>query len=221
MLVQPERPVSKLITRLFYTDSLVIVRREYARDGLNNLLRKLDLRWDRANRRWERAIILDRTGPALDRCAEIGRELLAAGYPVEFPDEMSARMAVDGSYTEEHTRWILLRATGDFAGWFAITWSRREDWYRQARSLSGSRYSSPHVVIPPDAFDELEDFADINDFRFGDDARTAIDAARAKRRDALVVNLESKPRRKPVKTETYEVANELLDDAYAAPDPGC
>jgi len=219
LLVFPERPVSKLIAALSYGKVTVSVRREYDRDKFNETIKKFGYHFDYDARAWERDIQPAFHGTPLDRAAEIGRELLAAGFPVDFPDPECQRLAIDGNYIPEQTRWVMAATAGKFTGWFVLSWSRREDYYQKARQLHGSRYNPPSVVIPPESFEEVQDFADLHDFHLSPGARRIVEEQARRRTEALVVNLESKPveKPKPAKDQIHGVDRELLDDAFAAP----
>ncbi len=216
LLVYPERAKSKLIASIHYSETGVFVTRDYERDSFNETVRHFDYHWSSVARVWERRIKPEFTGQAIDRAAEIGRELLAAGFPVAFPNGPCLRLALDGSYVPEQTRWVMAATGGKYVGWFVLSWARREDFYAKARQLHGSRYDSPSVVVPPESFEEIEDFADQHDFRLSAGARRVIEEQRRLRMEALVVNIEPKPARapRPAKETTYGVDRELLDDAF-------
>ena len=77
----------------------------------------------------------------------------------------------------EQTRWIKRRASGKYEGWLAISWAGFDnDLYKKARSLPGSRWSSPNVVVKVDHYREVEEFAKLYGFKFSDGAKRAIEA---------------------------------------------
>jgi len=219
LLVFPEHPVSKLIASVSYGQITVFVRREYDRDKFNETIKQFGYHFDYDARAWKRDIQPVFHGNVIDRAAEIARELLAAGFPVEFPDSECQRLAIDGTYAPEHTRWVMAATAGKYTGWFVLSWSRREDYYHTARRLHGSRYNPPSVVVPPESFEEVQDFADQHDFRLSPGAMRIVEEQARRRAEALVVNIESKPveKQKPDKDRIHGVNRELLDDAFAAP----
>ena len=96
---------------------------------------------------------------------------MAAGFCVRIFDEDLKNMAINGSYRDEQTRWITKRISGEYTGWFAIRWHRyRENFYREVKRIAGSRWSSPNVVVPPEHFEEVLDFAEMYGFELSDGA---------------------------------------------------
>lgn len=219
MLAQPSKPVTSLVATISYSGNRVTTCLPAIDEDFRKLVRSLGYRWDGS--RWARTIIPEFHGSAVDRAAELGRELLAAGFPVDFPDEITRDKAISGDYEPEHTRWVAARTSGRYTGWFAVQWSRREDYYHEARKLHGSRYDPPHVVVPPDSFEEVEDFAEMNDFRLSPGAQKIIAEQREKRLNALVVDLKPLPPKKAKPDrESYGVDDELLDEPFTASDTG-
>jgi len=85
---------------------------------------------------------------------------------------MSAKKAIAGDYEPRHTRWITktLKTTVKFN----IKWSRSENFYDEARLITGSGWSSPCVTVPPGEHKEVLDFADEFDFKLSIGARELI-----------------------------------------------
>ncbi len=110
------------------------------------------------------------TGSAVDRAAETAHRLLAAGFKVVLWDQVAREKAVSGDYEPRHSRWIVSLKDG----LFGIKWSRQEDFYDEAREITGSRWRKPYVTVPPSEYLEVLDFADIHDFRLSPGAQEIV-----------------------------------------------
>lgn len=164
----------------------VQVRFPEKRDNFRELVKGLDYTWDWPY--WYRLIDFKAGQPA-HRAAELGHRLLAAGFCVVLPTAGIRDMAITGGYEPEQRRWVLALAGGDHQGWFALWWAYSEDCYAAAKKISGSHYAKPYVIVPPEHYDEVLDFARMYDFRVSSSARRIADQARQLREGALVVTV--------------------------------
>lgn len=187
--VRPESPVTETVADIRASaDALEIVFPE-KRDDFRKLVKsELQMGWD--GECWRRKLVVKNGTPA-DRAAEAGHRLLAAGFPVRIFDVKIREMAVTGKYEPECTRWILVRTDGKYKGWLAINWSRDEDFYKAGRRIAGSRWDKPSIIVPPESFEEVLDFAKMYGFKLSEAAQNAVDAARLVKEKALVVNIEA------------------------------
>ncbi len=131
---------------------------------------KLKLGFSWTGEKWELDIGII-NGTAVDRAAEAGHMLLAAGFPVIIWNEDVREKAIAGDYEPRHTRWITKNVK---TGEFNIKWSRSENFYDEARLITGSGWSSPCVTVPPGEHKEVLDFADEFDFKLSIGARELI-----------------------------------------------
>jgi hypothetical protein len=217
--IYPEKPVSDLVAEIKNKTNTIEVFYPERNETFRQLVRSLGFRW---NQGWSRKVgHLD--GSVEDRVAETGNKLLAAGFPVRIYDAELRRKAIAGEYEEEPKRWILARVEGEYEGWLAISWSREgNNYYNAARKIAGSKYSRPSVVVPPENFMEVLDFAKMYKFNISEKAQTIIDTARELKEKALVTGVKvpesvkpPKPGDKPPVLEVPEkvgVADELRDD---------
>jgi len=216
--VRPENPRTETVAEIRVKENTVEIffpeKREDFREIVKNDLR---MKWDG---KWKRDLLL-RNGTPEDRAAEAGHKLLAAGFIIRIFDDAIREKAITGDYEPECTSWILARIKGDYAGWLAIIWSREDDFYDAARKLPGSRYSKPNVIVRPEHYEEILDFAEMYGFRIAEKAQALIDAARITKENTLVANIEALPKKEHVKglsgppvlevPENIEVADEFKD----------
>ncbi len=179
--------------------------------------RQLNMEW--TGRSWRRNLKA-RNGTPQDRVAEAGHKILAAGFPIRIYDANIRAMTISGEYEPECTRWVQKRTTGEYMGWFAITWDNRKgDFYKVAKAIGGSRYSKPSVVVPPESFEEVLDFAKMYGFKLSDAAMEVAETARRTREATLTVKVDAPKKQHKVmvsgKPPVLEVPTEVgVDDEF-------
>lgn len=197
--LRPECAVSNIVAEIYIEDNIISVYFPKPLDSFNTIVRGMGYAWK--NGMWKRAI--DKfAGTAEDRAAELGHTLLANGFFVRIFDELLRLKVIQGDFEPEQTRWIMKRSKGDYAGWFAIRWGSGEDFYDAARRITDSRYSAPNVVVPPEQFEQVLDFAEQYNFKLSEGAQnTAQEARKAKESMLLVQARPRKAQKVPVPTK--------------------
>ena len=216
--LRPAQPVTEQIAELSIVGNLLCLTFRERNEPFRQLARELRFCWNETEFRRERKITAQ-TGSVDDRLIEASYKLLAAGFIVSVPDGTPDQERVlSGDYVDEHTRWVMSRTSGKYAGWFAIQWAYGEELYFKAKALPGARYSKPMVVVPPEYFEEVADFAGLYDFRFSDGAEKLMTEAREKRLQMVRVELQPRKTKQPVDghapqntEDTDGVAGEFLD----------
>jgi hypothetical protein len=215
MLLRPSRPVTATIAHVRRDGAVVIVTLDEKRDDFRELLKAREFAWDWTRRHWARTVG-DITGPAADRAAETAHLLLAAGFAVELSDEL-ARMVMDVAYAPEKRRLVLRRSKGEYAGWLLLKWPRDDEEDRKLYAaydrIPGRRYDKPYLVVPPDQFEAVRDFAEGYGFWIAPDAQEIIDAAAARVRAAVIFDPPPLPAARPqAPVMEYGIDPELADD---------
>ena len=201
--VRPENPKTETVAEISISGDTAKIRFPEKRDDFWQIAKKeLGYRWDGV---WERKLTTQNGTPA-DRAAEAGHVLLGAGFIIRIFDEAIREAATTGAYAPEQTRWIMARVADaeKYAGWFVVEWKRPDDFYAAARNLPSSRYDSPSVVVPPEHFEDVLDFAEKYGFSLSPGAQRAADAARAAKESALVARVE------PAKKEAFKADTKPL-----------
>lgn len=215
--VYPESAVTDAISVITLDAGLISAVMPAKREDFRDVVKGLGYRW--SGQAWQRRIGR-LAGDPVDRAAELGHALLAAGFPVRILDNTIRQRAISGDFTAEHTRWITERTKGRYGGWYAVLWQRPDDLYAAAKAITGSRYDGSHVVVPPEQFDEVQDFAAMYDFRIDDRAQAIMDTQSEAKRQALRVKV-TRTERQPVTSRkagkldadavTESIADELRD----------
>jgi hypothetical protein len=219
LLVRPPTPKTASIARISFDGAMLRCFFPEKREDFNQIVKCHNLRWQSPYFVREITDDTDR----LNWTAELIHALLAGGFCVK-ADESLVHTAVNQSYTKEPRRTVSAVRTdhSQYGGWFRIWWHRDEDCYQVAKRLPGARYAKPVVVVPPDSFAEVLDFAERHEFLVRPSALRVADAARAELEAALVVSVAApvepevvRPSTKPPKLEVPDkvaIDESLLDD---------
>ena len=202
VIVRPEDAKTETIVWLQVNSDKISVNFPEKNEDYKQIVKDFGLRWDGEA---ESRTLGQYAGDLVDRAAELGHKLLANGFSVVFPDESIQEMAIAGEYEAECKRWVLVRVEGKYQGWFVLKWQWPEDCYEAAKEVPGSRYDKPFVVVPPEQFNAVIDFAQMNKFRFSQGALALVVQAKAMLESALVVSVEQR------EDETYPLDLPDLD----------
>jgi len=212
--IYPENAISNLIAEIAYDERHTEVTFPEKNDSFREIVKDLGYKWEPST--WF-LLINNANGPAAERAAEVGNKLLAAGFPVRIYDPEIRRKAIEGDFEPETTRWVMARVKGKYEGWLAVNWKGYDDdLYYAAKKIAGARWSSPSMVVPPENYAEVLDFAQIYGFSVSPKAQVIIDAARELKEKALTTGVkvpESVKTPEPgAKPPVLEVPNEVEID---------
>ncbi len=207
--LRPESPVTETVAEIRAKESSFEIVFPEKRDDFRDLVKgRLKMHW--SDGKWARGLGILNGTPA-DRAAEAGHRLLAAGFPVRIFDDKIRQMVVTGAYNPECSRWISRRAKGDYTGWLSVGWGNDDDFYKAARKLPGSRWDKPGVVVPPENYEEVLDFANKYGFQVSPGAQEVIKAAKEIRQRALIPDLDAPQETKPFIASTIPAALDVPD----------
>lgn len=216
--IRPENPITETVAEIKVLDSAVEIDFPEKRDDFREIVKKqLRMKWSGSF--WRRKLST-KNGTPEDRAAETGHRLLAAGFVIRIYDAEVRARAIAGEYEAECTRWVMVRkADAKYPGYFAISWSRDEDFYKAAKRIGGSRWSSPSVVVPPEQFAEVLDFASMYGFKFSETAQEAAEVARMSKESVLVARVDAPAKKVKVvatgRPAVLEVPEEMsIDDEF-------
>jgi hypothetical protein len=183
--VRPETSKTATIAEITVVEKSVHVNFPEKRDDFYNLIKGLGFKWAHV---WYKKPLNQ-----IDCAAETGHILLANGFIVRIADKQILDKAISGQFEPERTRLIFKRISGEYNGWFAIQWGRNEDYYAVARKLPRSRYHNRSVVVPPEYFEEIMDFASVYDFKLSPGAEGLVRDECEKKELMLVVRIDREP----------------------------
>lgn len=215
MTIRPETTVANLVAEIRTTDEAVMTKYPAKDDSFREIVKKLGFTW--TDGQWQRKVNY-RTGSPLDRAAELGVKLLAAGFPVRVFDTELQKKILASDYEPECKRWV---AHNTKTGMFLIDWERPDDFFNEAKKLPGARWErGTGMLVPKEAFREVLDFAKQYEFRLSPGAQELVEEARKAYEAAMVAEVKPKeekqlpkPGRKNLKAVdvTGEIDDELRD----------
>lgn len=184
-------------------------------DKLITLVKSLGYSWCRSSHVWKRDIN-HLAGSIDDRATELGCHLLSSGFTVELPNQEICKKTVNRDYKLEHTQWILV-GHGKYDSWFRLWWKRSENdfWNTSRNFLTDNRYDhkTKCICVPSEHYAEIEDFAQINDFKFSDKALELLNLAKEQRINIIVVDIQRKKKAKvKIKPVTKSVSINRFSD---------
>jgi hypothetical protein len=199
--LRPENPKTETIAEIRIEGKKLQIRFPESRDDFRKVVQeKLRMSWKHGV--WERKMDLF-SGSIHDRAAEAAHHLLSEGFIVRLDDPQAREKAISGSYEPEHTRWVF-RRTESGVEYFGIMWDRiNEDYYSVAKRLPTAKWSNPYMLVRPEQFDEIMDFAQRYDFALSPGAEELVQKAREAKDRALLLNVQKPedPKRVVVSTE--------------------
>lgn len=211
-VLRPREPITETIARISWRDSYVRVffpeKLEVFRQAVKN---QCGYVWDSGM--WSRKAT-EKT--ASDRMAEVAFRLLDAGFIVQVEYSEVAKKIAAGSFVAEALHLVKVVGSGVYKEWFTFSFPRGEEWYDEIMSLTAARYDSGMIVVPPEHYAELEDFAEQNEFKFSESAFKNIQKWKQIRDVQQLIDIKSvqsgKKKKKTLPINQQDVPESLIDD---------
>ena len=213
LIIRPEKPVSQVLAKIKIEDNTVSVLFPERRDDFGKIVKGLGYIWQQPY--WLRQVRPE-SGSPIDRAAELGRHLLVARFCVTFDSALARQKALNGDYTKDRRRWVLVVGKGEHKHWFALEWPRADDLYNKAMKIHGAQYGPPYVVVPPENYEEVLDFAELHKFQLTRSAQRMVEQMRQMWERALVVDIRQidvEP--DDIETKPRPETPEGIDDEFA------
>lgn len=206
--VTPEKFITNVPAEINFTSEKITVKFE-KNDTFRKIVKSLGYSWDGI---WSKNITKT-TGSAEERAAELGNKLLNAGFPITICDKNVLENAVAGKFESECKNWIFIRKSGKHEGRLAITWEGYSDTlYSKAKTLPGAVWDSG-MVVRIEHYLEVEDFAELNGFKFSSGALEAIEEQKKKELNKVIVKPEKAENKKEKKVEDIlNSKDDVIDD---------
>lgn len=171
------------------------------------IVKKIGYHWN--GEYWYKKIN-ETTGSMEDRAAELGNKLLNAGFPVIILDQDVRKKAIDGAFEPECTRWVK-SVVG--TNKLVIKWCGfNDELYERSRTLPSAKWENG-MTINVAHHNEVEEFADLYEFKFTDAALRLIKRHKANIRSSDPIEVaEIKEIKKDGLKEILESSDDILDD---------
>jgi len=182
--LRPKQPITETIAQIKVCDQSVEVVFPEKRKDFWEII-KIQMQYSWAGNRWTRVAGIT-CKSAKDLAAETGNALLTSGFIVRCFDEQIRSMILDASFEHENSKLIRKIVGTEFDGYFGISWTRNDgDFYKAARQITSSRYRKRMVLIAPEHFDQVIDFAQMYGFKLSQGAQEIVQNARAAKEYAI------------------------------------
>lgn len=169
-IAKPENKVHNGIVDIRASEQ--VISASYPKDDtFRGIIKKLGYRWNRDESSWQLPINFVSGSPS-ERAAELGSNLLNAGFVIRIQDPDTLRKAIEGNYEPMCQRWISKNVKN---GKFIISWARDDDFYDKAKRLPGAKYISPSIQVPAKEWESVLDFAYAYGFKLSPGAQKLVD----------------------------------------------
>lgn len=163
-------------------------------DEFREIVKKHDLYWDWERKCWSRRLGIT-TGSFDDRAAELGHDLLEAGFSVYLPAQAIREKAISATYEPECKRWIL-----EWEDKVKILTGGDETLYQESRGIPGAYWEKGcGLLVPAMQYKAILDFAESYDYQISSAARELMEKEAAIEESAEVVSVETA--KKPMKQD--------------------
>lgn len=206
-IIRPQKPQTKTICRLSVYEKQIKLLFPEKLDLFRSVVKSYGFSWEPPF--WQKVA---KEAQLCDRAAEISRALLDAGFAVQTEYAGITVAALESTYAPESLRLISARASGVFKGWLAIRWPRGEDYYSQATQITAAKYNEGEVLVPPEHFEEVLDFANIYDFSVTPEAESEIQTMRQALEIGYVPSKKQRRQRAEKPVEIEGIPEELRDE---------
>lgn len=153
--------------------------------------------------------------PVADRAVELAVRLLSAGFIVQPPADLVARV-ITGDYTPLPAAWVKRRNKGRCKDWFEITWPESgTDYFRQVALIRGAKVYPNVGLVPKRLFDEVLDFAQTHGFAVSPGALNLAAEAKAEHEATLFASPPKAKRARPAAPAAPVVTPEGILDELA------
>ena len=204
-ILKPEYLESETIANVIKKDDIIYIKFPEKNENFRKLMRNNGFGF--VDGFWKRQI-KKLNGTIKDRFIEICYLILKNNFIISIDNDFYIDDIEKGNFEKEQLYWI--KANNDY---FFINMFYNDGMYEKAKRLSGSKYNKPDVIVPISNYEEVIDFANINDYKFSEKAKEKLNEYKNKIENALLIKpnkiiIESEN----IETESYDVNLSLLDE---------
>jgi hypothetical protein len=193
-LIRPRKVKTETVCRIEIKGRVIQLWFPEKRDDFRDLVKRFRYTWDGC---WSRTFRED--ADILDRAAEIGDELILAGFCVRLDLEDARERLIAQSFIPEPFKLISKRTSGDWVDHFVFGFPKEGDWYDEIMKITGVKYVDKSLYVPPENFEEVLDFAEINGFELSEGALVLVEQARSMRESAIILDRSRKQKKSRAK----------------------
>jgi hypothetical protein len=194
-IIRPKTVVSSVVCRVVVEGQIISLIYPEKWEDFRSLVKTFRYQWVNC---WQRKF--DTAANIADRAAEISNEILLLGLPIQIDSEVVRERLLSNSFIPEAFKRVMGYASEPYKGWFTFEYPKGEDWYSEIMKITAAKYTDGLIVVPPEQFAEVEDFAEINGFKLTERAVSIAATARSIAESAIIFE----PRRKVRKSKKKE-----------------
>jgi hypothetical protein len=194
-IIRPKDVVGSTVCRVVITDRVISLFYPEKWEDFRLLVKRYRYQWTSC---WQRKF--EAKADIIDRAAEISNEILLLGLPVQVDSEAVRDRLLSSSFIPESFKRVMGYTADPYKDWFTFEYPKGEDWYTEIMKLTAAKYTDGLIVVPPEQFAEVEDFAEINSFELTEKALSIAAKAREIAESAIIFE----PRRKTRKNKKKE-----------------
>lgn len=177
---------------------------EYVKDDeFRMIVKSVGFRWNSDSMVWYRNMTLRNGG--VDRAVELAVKLLKRGFKVRV-DKNLADKVKNSDYENECKRWIY-----DEAENICIKWEEA-DLYSEAKRIPGAKWNSGKMIVSPEFFREIRDFASMNSFMITKSADELLRKKENEESEKVRVEEKKKQTKEDKLKAILNSSTEVLDD---------
>lgn len=194
-IIRPKDVANPTICRVAISGQTIPLLYPEKREDFRLLVKRYRYQWTSC---WQRRF--EAKADVIDRAAEISNEILLLGLPVQIDSEAVRDRLLSSSFIPESFKRVMGYVADPYKDWFTFEYPKGEDRYSEIVKLTAAKYTDGLIVVPPEQFAEVEDFAEINGFEMTERALQIAAKAREIAESAIIFE----PRRKIRKNKKRE-----------------
>jgi hypothetical protein len=173
IIISPEKPVSKTIARITVVNNFIKVHFPERNDEFISTVKALGFSW--SNPYWTREIGT-LNGTIEDRYVEICNKLLKKGFTIlAFRADLKDKILKE-EYNKEVTRWVKVVTSESRKGWFLFSFPKSGyNYYDKIKSIKGFEYYNHSILVSPENYEQVIDFAEKNGFGISEGAKKIVE----------------------------------------------
>lgn len=211
VVISPENAIDERIVNIYSKDNTIYCE-SYADMDVKSICKANHYIWSTYSEAWYRNINVNASGSIVDRKTELANKILNAGYIVRVDDPTLKDKIINADYEPEHRRWIAIYEGKLLIAFDYNDYPEIKTAFKRIKGCETDRKTKA-LLVPVEMYLQVEDLADMYDFRFNDKSREEIEKIKATLEDSIAdvkAGIEKKYTSR--KQSIDEVYNELIDE---------
>lgn len=211
VVISPKNAIDGRIVNIYSKDKIIYCE-SYVDMDVKSICKKNHYIWCTFSEAWYRNINVNANGSVADRKTELANRILNAGYIVRVDDPTLKDKIINADYEPEHRRWIAMHEGKLLIAFDYNDYPEIKTAFKRIKGCKIDR-KTKFLLVPVEMYLQVEDLADLYDFRFNDKSREEIEKIKATL-EASIADVKAGTEKKYTsrKQSIDEVYNELIDE---------